>query len=516
MTLLLAAAWSVLVATNPAGPWTTATNLSGATGYVRLAGPAGQSQSAGTVLTIYSNGTFRAGSNSGTLTTMLDTNSLTTAAKSLTNGAALALLLSLSAMGQSNITFYGTISFTPPSISYTYPAGTIFAGPTNVADGHGLAWTDEVALTSVSPSYGGTVALDQGTYLRTNSITLADGVTYIVGQDTGHNGTVTLNGSNYAAVAVSMGNFSVIDGSHYNDSLNHLVVTNYTDGGNPSSQGGGTSFYSNGQTNFTIRYVTAYDGAQFGVNASTTGILLSHDIFLPPYGKTYNTDNQSDLTFDWNPPYPTYNSYTSVAVIDSCSFTTFRDGGSAGYGDVGISYPSNTTITNTSFNTVVLPTYSSGKHQEAIQISGNSWLRVVNCFVTNQEYTGFFGGANDPYPACNIQYVNNQFGYTDYTITNGGSCFHIYFGGAGGVSQMTNITITGNSIPYANWGIIVGDQSSPYDVFTNFSGVLVSNKTCLANSRAGVSVVSTNAGPRTNAVVAVNNGGCSYVPNSSR
>ena len=47
-----AAAWSILFSTNAAGPYVAVTNVTSATGFVKLQGPAGQSAAAGMVLTI--------------------------------------------------------------------------------------------------------------------------------------------------------------------------------------------------------------------------------------------------------------------------------------------------------------------------------------------------------------------------------------------------------------------------------------------------------------------------------
>ncbi|MGD0059699.1 MAG: hypothetical protein ABSD58_09810, partial [Verrucomicrobiia bacterium] len=99
------------------------------------------------------------------------------------------------------------------------------------------AWTDLNSASGVNP--GDTVYISGGNVSQTYWLTdttwqLANGtnnnpVTYTVGQDAGHNGTVILNGGGTQANAVNATlAWVTIDGSY--DDQNNLIISNFTDG----------------------------------------------------------------------------------------------------------------------------------------------------------------------------------------------------------------------------------------------------------------------------------------------
>jgi hypothetical protein len=370
------------------------------------------------------------------------------------------------------------------------------------------AWTNLNSASGVNP--GDTVYISGGTssqtYWQTNSsgyayIALASGtnganVTYMVGQDAGHNGTVIINGGNTGQFgfggAVS---FVTINGSY--NGQNNLVISNFTNQA--------INFSASMCSNVNLHYLALYNDVTMD---SPIGCELDH---ITKYVAPNLTSETCAFTFNTYPSFflalSSSTSYLASTFFHDNTVYVYRDGVVGGNGDVCVTPNGYSTISNCTFKSVVLSSYGGSKHQEAIQIGGMEYLRVMDCTSVNMEYAGFFGGASDPVSAHDIQYLNNLFYYTDRSFTGGTAAVDIIFGGGGGTSMMYNVVIANNTFADANYGLQVG----PYDTLGVFSNVVVVNNLCTNNDQAGISCIGTN-GASTNNVLCLYNKASSVTP----
>ena len=403
----------------------------------------------------------------------------------------------------------GGITVTPAPVDDSGGSGTNwYVDSTATGLGNGTswvnAWTDLNSASGVNP--GDTVYISGGnvsqTYWLSNTTwQLANGtnnnpVTYTVGQDAGHNGTVILNGGGTQANAVNATlAWVTIDGSY--DGQNNLIISNFTNG----------SFLFNGCNNVILRHVTVYGTMQL---LSPIAVELDHITHYPPPGATEESVMiQSAITPDYYPGYfatvAGSTSYTASLFLHDSMIYVLRDGVVGGNGDVGISSLDHSTVSNCTFASIVNPAYNGGKHQEAIQTDvGHSFVRIMDSTFVNMEYAGIFGGMDHDY-----QILNNLFYYTDPLFTNGSASVCVILGEGGLTNLLYNFLIANNTFADANYGLQIG----PYDTVASYSNVVVVNNLCTNNSQAGISCVGTN-GASTNNVVCFDNkaGGNTVTP----
>jgi PKD repeat protein len=379
----------------------------------------------------------------------------------------------------------------------------------NVGTNWANAWTNLNLASGVNP--GDTVYISGGnvsqTYWLTNTTwQLVSGtnnapVTYRVGQDSGYNGTVVLNGGSMEANAINGTPGWVTINGGYNGQ-NHLVVSNFICG----------SFYLNGCSNVVLQYVTVYGAIQL---LSPIAVEIGNLVHYPPPGATKES---ATIPAAISPAYYSAyyaamagnTSYTASLFIHDSTIYVLRDGTTTGEGDICVGTDfDHSTLSNCYFASIVNPAYNGGKHQEALQFGADNFLRMMDCTVVNMEYAGAFGGPTST-SVHDLQFFNNVFYYTDPLFTNGSAAVDIIIGEGGATNLIYNVLVANNTFADANYGLQIG----PYDQIGSYSNVVVVNNLCTNNSQAGISCVTTNAGPLTNAIVCFYNkaGGNTVTP----
>jgi hypothetical protein len=367
------------------------------------------------------------------------------------------------------------------------------------------AWTSLNYVSGVNP--GDTVFISGGSVSQTYTFTasglndnwiLASGVsnnpvTYMVGQDAGHNGIVVMNGSgNGGAVNLSGANyFTTITGNYQGQ--NHLVFTNFT----------GNSWVADGSVGMVLRYATIF--APF--RALNSHLMeLDHIINYPMPGgdnvMCFITDGAAqgymdnfihDCTFYIQRQAPNSLQPDCNGFIP----TTF-----SGCGDVAIASAAGCTISNCVFTTMLMTNYIAGHHGDGIQSAG-PWLRVMDSYFANIPNYTIFGDVTAS-SAHDIEIFNNVITYTDPDFMNSCCSYAITIGqdGLAPTAVISNVFVMNNTVVDGPHGIAIGsaENAALYNncwavnnLCVNNTGVegpensiiLPSQVTCLYNKAVG-------------------------------
>ncbi len=418
----------------------------------------------------------------------------------------------------SSITLTGWIvvtNSTAPSggaTNYVYP-GAVFVSTNGSQTAPYTNWASAFTnWNAVSVNPGGTVVVGGGTYTLSNSsgygyISLVGGsngapVTYMMAQDSGHNGAVVINGSGVTTNAFMYAPFCTLNG--YNSAMpsnQGLIVSNFL----------GDSFIIGGGTNFTLEYAAIYNAIH--VLGPPVGFQMAFVTHYPPANMTDETspaaDFQAVIQFD-NYSTPTNTDYLSSAFIHDCSLYAYRWETNFGYGDVIVEgSPQNMTLSNCFFGTVPINNYSGAKHQEALQLANQSFTRVMDCTFRDLSYCGVFDQPTGGWSGGNLQFINNVFTYTDQAYMNGCCSIPITFdvsGNSGGV--VSNVLIANNTMVGGNNGITCNGAAAQWTncvlvnnlvvnnqgIDLNVSGNTASNWLSLCNKVEGSSGCTNNGG----------------------
>jgi hypothetical protein len=395
----------------------------------------------------------------------------------------------------SSITLTGWIVVTNPappsgSTNYVYPAGAVFVSTNGTQTAPYTNWPSAFTnWNAVSVNPGGTVVVGGGTYSLSNSsaygyISLVGGtngapVTYMMAQDSSHNGAVVINGSGITPNAFMYAPFCTLNG--YNSAMpsnQGLVVSNFL----------GDSFIIGGGTNFTLEYAAIYNAIH--VLGPPVGFQMAFVTHYPPANMTDETspaaDFQAVIQFD-NYSTPTNTDYLSSAFIHDCSLYAYRWETNFGYGDVIVEgSPQNMTLSNCFFGTVPIYNYSGCKHQEALQLANQGYTRVMDCTFRDLSYCGVFDQPTGGWSGGNLQFFNNVFEYTDSNYTNGCCSIPITFdvsGNTGGV--VSNVLIANNTMAGGNNGITCNGAAAQWTNCVCVNNLLVNNQGINLNVSGG-------------------------------
>jgi PKD repeat protein len=351
----------------------------------------------------------------------------------------------------------------------------------NVGTNWSDAWTNLNYVSGVVA--GDTVYISGGSVSQTYTFTasglndnwiLATGVsnnpvTYMVGQDAGHNGIVVMNGSgNGGAVNLSGSyNFTTVSGNYQGQ--NHLVFTNFS----------GNSWICDGSIGMVLRYATIF--APF---RALNGHLmeLDHIINYPMPGgdnvmcfitdaaaQGYMDNFIHDCTFY----IPRQAPNTLQADCNGFIPTNF-----SGCGDVAIASAAGCTISNCVFTTTLMANYTAGHHGDGIQSAG-PWLRVMDSYFANIPNYTIFGDVTAS-SAHDIEVFNNVITYTDPGFTNSCCSYAITIGqdGLAPTAVISNVFVMNNTVVDGPHGIAIGSAENA----TLYNNCWAVNNLCVNNT----------------------------------
>ncbi len=251
----------------------------------------------------------------------------------------------------------------------------------NAASGAGTgvnwanAWTNLAKVKGVLP--GDTVYISGGSASKTYSVfngtyyqwipldsgNGADGapITYKVGQDVGHNGTVIFDGKGTNYWYGGGWRNGVVSGEYQGKS--HMIVTNL----------GQTAIIADNAQNVRFEYINIYGAVRFN---GATNIELSHLNIIAPNG--------SDYVINWNVfPFPANSiSFTNNQIHD-CVISGPMDASRPGFGADGIQSGRNTSVYGNLFSPYYVPSYNGGQHLDGWQNLGGSNCRVFGNIFEN-------------------------------------------------------------------------------------------------------------------------------------
>jgi len=327
---------------------------------------------------------------------------------------------------------------------------------------------DTVYISGGSTGNTQTYAVPTGAWQPTGG-SLGNPITYQIGQDAGHNGTVIFtipSGTNpWLYLDTSQSNL-VISGDA-GDGAQHFKITNEACAGYGCVDGnlGRANHvrisYVNFQTQGSIMYFWNNGGSGYATgleidhNVMDADPSADHLIFIAPactgYGQNWIHDNVM----------------TGLTLSNGLGVDFIQDG----FGCLD--------IYNNWFHSSV-GAYTSGQHQDGYQsISNVQYLKIYNNRFTNiSNYAIYIEGAASGSNGANLMFYNNQIEYTDSAFGSGGHQGIAIGPHVGGLSW-TNVLVANNTfVDYVgSWCIAVRDPG-PYSPPVTWTNVRVINNIC--------------------------------------
>jgi hypothetical protein len=327
------------------------------------------------------------------------------------------------------------------------------------SSGNGLswatAWQNVTNVTGVSA--GDTIYISGGSTSQTYPLAAywapaggASGnpITYQVGQDSGHNGTVIFDLGTLGGWILTPGNWVVIDGGV--DGASHMTMVNGV-----QSSDWMTAQKSHG---VVLRYITFEPGDAINLSYSD-----HYEIAFCTLHPTHDHGIKVAA-----PPTPT--GYGENLIHDNV-LTMDQTSGGAGLGVDGIQWAVGADIYNNIFQ--ANPTnYQGGQHQDGVQTEGSPlYDRIYKNTFINLANSGVF---LDCFSNCNNAQIYDNVIYMSNTQHAGGyqqGVEIIRDGGAHKTLYFTNIMVANNTI--ANYGFIAvhmgtSDPESVWDSSSMF------------------------------------------------
>jgi hypothetical protein len=314
------------------------------------------------------------------------------------------------------------------------------------------AWTVFSQVTGVGPN--DVVYISGGASSKTysdKSLILPGGgsgtpVTYRVGVDTGHTGTVIFDGGGsgnwlYGNNSFALTRNVVVDGLV--GSTNKIQVQNYSL----------FAYTDDGYFNVTVRGVTGTGKVRM---YGCSGITLSKLILGPDVGVDGAFTGLGGTDYTSN-------------LIQDCTFYLYQDSTEAGYGDDGIQNISAGTISRCRFIAVPTASYSGNQHQDGIQTSGKVW--VDSCYFENIANYGFYG---EFFSDGGDQILTNNIFFADDPVITSGATAGIAIGTSAAGKNVSGVVLANNTVVGYGRGITLGGG---YNSTTTVDSFVVNNVT---------------------------------------
>ena len=238
---------------------------------------------------------------------------------------------------------------------------------------NGTSWDNAfTSLSAVSTVAGDTVYISGGTTSKTYPATWSPAggtpgnpVTYRVGQDAGHNGTVIIEGGNTIEMGIKPGSNIVINGNY--NGLKHIKIQNVANIG----------IYTDNKSNLTFEYLVidnAYDGItiNYGTGYSISYCDITH--ITGDHGITFG--GTTGATWDSN---LVHHNYIQVGGNQD----------SAGYGADGIRWGPGTSFYNNTIESYKMNYGPTGQHQDGFQVS-DEFVKIYNNIIKNMGNSAIF------------------------------------------------------------------------------------------------------------------------------
>ena len=293
---------------------------------------------------------------------------------------------------------------------------------------------------------------------------------------------------------VTMGNNSVLSGFNLNNITGDgIAATNVSgfiveESGLSSITGNGIS--SNNSSGFTVKNNSFNTITQNGISASNSnGFTVSNNSFNTITQNGISASNSNEFTVSNN----SFNTITQNGIsassssgftVNNNSFDTITQNG------ISASSSNGFTVSNNSFKTVTEDGISASS-SNGFTVSNNSFDTVTENGIFAENSTGFTiegntlsnitqygiqGGVNNGTTIGSIVIQNNTLSNIGGGISSGSNQYDGIFVGASGVSTITDVTISANTISNVdNDGIAVGATQSSTLSLATITGNNVSN-----------------------------------------
>jgi hypothetical protein len=286
------------------------------------------------------------------------------------------------------------------------------------------AWNSLNRISGVSA--GDTVYISGGSTSKTYTLssswspsagTSGHPITYKVGQDSGHNGTVIIDGNNSASNCIALSNYTTIDGEV--SGSRHMTLQNST-----SNQINAVS-----RTGVKIAYITVSSDIVF--NAATF-YEISHCYLV----------GENDVAISFSDASPSDLGWGANSIHDNY-FQLNQANDASGYGTDGLQWVNCADIYNNQFIGTETG-YSGGQHQDGIQTDNYKNRIYNNLFRDLGNYPIFIDAFKN---ITNLRIYNNVIEYTN-SKWSGGLQQAIAVGrdgGAAGTLYFTNVIVGNNT-----------------------------------------------------------------------
>lgn len=324
--------------------------------------------------------------------------------------------------------FIFVLLFTSTSYAATWYVDKNASGSNN-GTSWANAWTDLSSISGVGA--GDTVYISGGTISTTYSMsnvwtptggTSGNPITYKVGQDSGHNGTVIFDGMGTVGYWLNPSNWVTIDGEY--NGTRHIKLQNYK------------------------------NTAEFVVARNKQGIVLKYITFQTGDAISLNGSSYYEVAYSYM--HSTYNHAIGIGAppaaigwdinrIHNNTIILDQKLDASGFGSDGIQWGNSLSLYNNEIIGNPTSAYTYGQHQDGIQADGK-YIKIYNNVFKNMANFGVFlecfGDVSDMRVYNNVIYMsNNKFagGYQRGIAI-------IRSGGASGVVHFTNIIVANNTI----------------------------------------------------------------------